>query len=143
MVSWVIHSMRKVILAAALMLPAFLQSAEVQIIGGQLRQSQENPSKWCWIVDRYHTTIGVNEKLCGTAKGNKIFLPYGVSYSKVISFNGLADDDYVNHLDMHIGVSKGISHSVLSVTSFGQHVDVDVWLGYAYGNIEINGIMVK
>lgn len=118
-------------------------SGKIVHIGGTLRQSESDPSQWCWIANYAHTPTGVDPLLCGTANNDKITFHYGTTYTKVITLDAGADDDYTKHLDMEIGASVGLSYSVLNVTSFGQPINVDEWLGYSYGNIWISGMMEK
>lgn len=112
-------------------------------VGGALRQSITSPAKWCWINDANHTPTGFNPKLCGTAKGATITFNYGVKYSKVINLIAQADNDYTYHLDMQIGTSVGLDKTILVITSFGQPINVDTYLGYSHGNIWVSGMMER
>jgi hypothetical protein len=115
---------------------------EVVHLGGTLRQSAQDPTKWCWIVDGNHTPVGFDSSLCGTAQGNKITLPYGVTYSKVVTLQVSPDESLLN-LGMQAGASVGLGKATIYFTCYGVPCSMDTPTGYQSGNLWISGLMIN
>lgn len=118
-------------------------SKRMVIVAGTIRQSQDEPSKWCWINDKYHTPTGVDPDLCHYVVKGKIVLNYGVKYSKVITFIVNADEAYTVNSDIRIGASVGLDVARLYLTSYGTKIYPNYDLGYSWGNIWIYAIMER
>lgn len=116
-------------------------SDKMVIVAGTIRQDVNEPSKWCWINNQYHTPTGVDASLCHIASNGKITINYGVKYKKVITFIVTADETYISQLDMRVGVSAGLELSILELTSYGVKLYPSNDLGYSSGNIWIYAVM--
>lgn len=123
---------------------AQVKEAKLSIVhlGGTLRQRQDDPTKWCWIVNDAHEPVGFDGTLCAKAEGNKLTLPYGFTFSKVVTLQVSPDESLLN-LGMQAGSSVGLDKATIYFTCYGSPCQMDVYTGYQSGNLWVSGIMLN
>lgn len=131
--------MKKLTLAAAaLMLVSCNSIANVDYeIMGTLRQSSGDPSKWCWINDKQHRTIGV-KKVCAKAKGDTLTFQYDKKHAQVLTLIVGPDETFASE-GYIFGASVGLGKSIIKGSAYGSPINFDDY--HVRGNIWVYGKM--
>lgn len=93
-----------------------LDTKEIEIVAGVLRQDTKDPTKWNYISDSKHAPVGVLGAYA-KASGGTLRINYKTTYSKVISFVAAPDEILANTGGVTIGGKVGLSFAALSASA--------------------------
>lgn len=116
-------------------------SDELVFVGGTIRQSESDSSKWCWVSDAGHKVIGFDSSVCGVASGSSIVLKYGRKFKRVGSIVIGPDETLARDFGLSVGAS--VSYEFMIIKGSDNDGEVDFAQYMANGNIWISGIMVR
>jgi len=85
-----------------------LRSEKIEIVAGTIVQDAVDKTKWNFISNGTHTSVGVSGDYA-TAAGSTITINFAKTYSKVISFVAGPDEGFANGLGMSVGATVGLS----------------------------------
>ena len=114
---------------------------ELVLVGGTIRQDQDDNSKWCWIEDVGHKVIGFDSSFCGKAYGNTIVLKFGRKFKQVGSVVMGPDETLARDFGLSVGAS--VSYEFMIIKGSDRYGEADFTQYMSNGNIWISGVMIK
>jgi len=111
-----------------------LESDEIRIVAGTIRQNASTRTQWDFIDDASHQPIGVSGTYA-TASGGTITLNYDTSFTEVISMVVGPDETFANQMNMSVGGSVGLSRVLISASAAFTGAFTLEWNGSAWATI--------
>jgi hypothetical protein len=111
-----------------------LNTSEIGIVAGTIRQDDTDRTKWYFINDVSHEPVGVSGTYA-TASGGTITLNYDTTYSEVISMVVAPDETFANQMNISCGGSVGLSRVLISASSAFTGAFTLEWTGSAWSFI--------